>query len=80
MMNLLWWALVGLVAGWVTGKIMKGSGYGVIMDIILGILGALLGGWIMTRLGFAGGGLVYTILVAIAGAIILVAIVRLIKK
>jgi uncharacterized membrane protein YeaQ/YmgE (transglycosylase-associated protein family) len=78
-MNLLWWVLVGLVAGWATGKIMRGAGYGVLMDIILGIVGAVIGGWIMQALGFAGqGGTVYTILVAIGGAIVLTAIVRLI--
>ena len=42
--NLIWWIVVGLIAGWATGKIMKGSGYGAIMDIVLGICGAILGG------------------------------------
>lgn len=77
-MYLLWWIIVGLVAGWATGKIMRGAGYGPILDIVLGIVGALIGGWIMQELGFAGqGGLIYTILVAILGAIGLVALVRL---
>ncbi|MGB6192832.1 MAG: GlsB/YeaQ/YmgE family stress response membrane protein, partial [Terracidiphilus sp.] len=44
-MHILWWILVGLVAGWITGKIMKGGGYGFWMDIILGIVGALVGGF-----------------------------------
>ena len=39
-MSLLWWIIVGLIAGWATGKIMKGSGYGVVMDIVIGIIGA----------------------------------------
>lgn len=78
-MNLLWWVFVGLIAGWATGKIMRGAGYGVFMDIILGIIGAVVGGWIMQSLGFAGqGGTVYTILVAIGGAVLLTAIIRLI--
>ena len=60
---------------------MKGSGYGAIMDIVLGIIGALVGGFIMKTLGFAGqGGMVYTIIVAVIGAVILTWIVRLIKK
>jgi uncharacterized membrane protein YeaQ/YmgE (transglycosylase-associated protein family) len=80
-MHFLWWILVGLIAGWATGKIMKGSGYGTIGDIIIGILGAVLGGWIMRELGHAGeGGLIYTILVAIGGAVVLVLILRLIKR
>jgi uncharacterized membrane protein YeaQ/YmgE (transglycosylase-associated protein family) len=58
---------------------MRGAGYGVFMDIILGIIGAVVGGWIMGSLGFAGqGGMIYTILVAIGGAVLLTAIVRLI--
>ena len=50
---MLYWALVGLIAGWATGKIMKGGGYGVLMDIIIGILGAMIGGFLMRTLGFA---------------------------
>jgi len=78
-MHLLWWIIVGLIAGWATGKIMRGSGYGPLMDIILGIVGAIIGGWIMRAVGFTGqGGMIYTILVAIGGAIVLTWIVRLI--
>jgi uncharacterized membrane protein YeaQ/YmgE (transglycosylase-associated protein family) len=59
---------------------MKGSGYGALGDIIIGIVGAVIGGWIMRALGFADqGGLIYTILVAILGAVILVWILRKIK-
>jgi uncharacterized membrane protein YeaQ/YmgE (transglycosylase-associated protein family) len=78
-MHLLWWVIVGLIAGWATGKIMHGSGYGALMDIVIGIVGALVGGWIMRALGFAGqGGMLYTILVAIGGAILLTLLYRLI--
>jgi len=73
--------VVGLIAGWATGKIMKGSGYGVITDILLGIVGALIGSRVLGLFGiYTGGGLIPSILVAIVGAVILVAIVRLIKK
>ena len=71
-MGFVWWIIVGLIAGWATGKIMRGSGYGALWDIVVGIVGAVIGGWIMRSLGFAGqGGLIYTILVAIGGAIVL---------
>ena len=61
-MTILWWIIVGLVAGWATGKIMGGAGYGVIMDIVVGIIGALIGGFIMSHLGMAAsGGMIYTI-------------------
>lgn len=73
--------LVGLIAGWAAGKIMKGSGYGVLTDILLGIAGAVVGGWILRLLGFyTTGGLVPSIVVAILGAVILIALVRALKK
>jgi uncharacterized membrane protein YeaQ/YmgE (transglycosylase-associated protein family) len=76
-MHILWWIVVGLVAGWATGKIMRGSGYGAVMDIVIGIAGALLGGFLMRSLGYASqGGLLYTIVVAIGGAVILTAVAR----
>jgi uncharacterized membrane protein YeaQ/YmgE (transglycosylase-associated protein family) len=78
---LLWVILVGLIAGWATGKIMKGSGYGPLMDIALGIIGSVIGGWIMNLLGFySSGGLISSILVAILGAAVLVALVRKLKR
>jgi uncharacterized membrane protein YeaQ/YmgE (transglycosylase-associated protein family) len=68
---------LGLIAGWATGKIIKSAGYGVLMDIIVGIAGAMLGGFLMRAVGFAGeGGLIYTVIVAIVGAVILTAILR----
>jgi len=80
-MHILWWILVGLIAGWATGKIMKGQGYGALMDIVLGIAGAILGGFIMRTLGFKGeGGMIYTIIIATLGAVILTSIVRFFSK
>lgn len=73
--------LVGLIAGWATGKIMKGSGYGVLVDIVLGIVGAFVGSRVLGLLGlYTSGGLIANILVAILGAVIIVALVRLVKK
>ena len=78
-MHLLWWIVVGLIAGWATGKIMRGSGFGPLMDIVVGIVGAIVGGWIMRTLGFSGqGGTIYTILIAIIGAVVLTWVYRLI--
>ena len=78
---MLYWIIVGLIAGWATGKIMKGSGYGVLMDILLGIVGGVLGGWIMSLLGFStSGGLIPSILVAILGSVVLVAVVRVLRR
>jgi uncharacterized membrane protein YeaQ/YmgE (transglycosylase-associated protein family) len=78
--GIVWWLVVGLIAGWAAGKIMKGAGYGVVVDIVLGIVGGVVGGWIMTLLGYSGtGGLIASILVAILGAVVLIWITRLIK-
>ncbi len=80
-MSFLEWILGGLIAGWLAGRVMKGGGYGVIVDIILGILGGILGGWIFGRLGiWPGGGVIGSIIVAFVGAVILVWITRLIKR
>jgi uncharacterized membrane protein YeaQ/YmgE (transglycosylase-associated protein family) len=79
-MSFIWWIIVGLIAGWAAGKIMRGSGYGPLMDIVLGIVGAVVGGWLLGALGIHAGGLIGTIVVAIVGAIFLIWLSRLIKK
>jgi uncharacterized membrane protein YeaQ/YmgE (transglycosylase-associated protein family) len=79
-MGLIYWIVVGLVAGWLAGKVMKGSGYGALVDIVLGILGGV-GGWVFGMLGiWPGGGIIGSIIVAFIGAVILVWITRLLKK
>lgn len=78
-MFIIWWIIVGLIAGFITGKLMKGSGFGALMDIVVGIVGAVIGGYIMRALGYAGqGGLIYTIFVAVVGAVILTFLIRLV--
>ena len=73
--------MVGLIAGWLAGRVMKGGGYGVVVDIILGILGGIVGGWLFGTLQISmGGGLIGGIVVAFVGAVILVWITRLMKK
>jgi len=81
MLVFVWWIIVGLIAGWLTGKLMSGGGDGPFMDIIIGIVGALAGGFIMSHLGFAGsGGMIYTIIVAVIGAVILTLLLRLVTR
>ena len=76
-MGIIWWLIVGLIAGWLTGKLMGGGGKGALMDIIIGLIGALAGGFLMRLLGFrAEGGLIYTIFVAVLGAVLLTWIFR----
>lgn len=75
--GLIGWIIIGLLAGWLAGKLARGRGYGCITDIILGLIGSLLGGWIFTKLEIFGGGFLYSLASATVGAVILVSIVHL---
>ena len=79
--GIIWWVIVGLIAGFLTGKIMKGSGFGALMDIVVGIVGAVIGGFIMSHIfgAAASGGLIYSIIVAVVGAVLLTFLLRLIS-
>ncbi len=75
------WIIIGIVAGWITGKIMKGSGFGALMDMIVGLIGALIGGFITYHLGLGGAGehgLIVSIAIAVLGAVILTWLIRLV--
>jgi uncharacterized membrane protein YeaQ/YmgE (transglycosylase-associated protein family) len=80
MSGLIWWILVGLIAGFLAGKVMKGGGFGVVMDIVVGIAGAIIGGFVLGLAGIHAGGLIGSIVVAFVGAVILIWIVRQLKK
>jgi uncharacterized membrane protein YeaQ/YmgE (transglycosylase-associated protein family) len=76
------WIIIGVIAGWITGKLMKGSGFGFIMDMVVGLVGALIGGWISGFFGFGTAsehGWIGSIVIAVIGAIVLTLIVRLIS-
>ncbi len=75
------WLIIGVIAGWLAGKIVEGAGFGLIIDIIVGIVGAFIGGWLAGVLGISiGGGLISSIIVAIIGAVILLIVLRLVKR
>jgi uncharacterized membrane protein YeaQ/YmgE (transglycosylase-associated protein family) len=80
MSGLIWWILVGLIAGFLAGKVMKGGGFGVVMDIVVGIAGAIVGGFVLGLIGIHAGGLIGSIVVAFVGAVILIWLVRQFKK
>ena len=73
---LLWWIVVGLIAGFLAGVAMRGGGFGIVGDIIVGILGAIIGGFIAGLLGLGASGLVGTIIIAFLGACLLIALLR----
>jgi uncharacterized membrane protein YeaQ/YmgE (transglycosylase-associated protein family) len=79
-MGFLWEIIIGILAGFLAGKIVKGSGMGILVDLIVGIVGSILGGWVFGLLGLAAYGLIGQLVMATVGAIILLLIVRAIKR
>jgi uncharacterized membrane protein YeaQ/YmgE (transglycosylase-associated protein family) len=78
--NLLVFLCVGIVAGWLAGRIMKGGGFGLLGDMIIGVLGAFVGGWLFGRLGIVTWGLAGTFITALVGALVLLFLARLLKR
>ena len=79
-MHVLAWIVVGVIAGWITGLIVKGRGYGLVGDLIIGLLGGLIGGWLFSRFGWTAMTWLGEIIVAIVGGVVLVTIVRLLRR
>lgn len=74
--GVIWWLIVGLIAGILASLVMRGGGYGIVGDIIVGLIGAFVGGFLMSLVGLGGGGFVWTVFVAFIGACILIALLR----
>ena len=72
--------ILGIVAGWLAGKIMKGSGFGLLGDLVVGVLGALIGSWAFGLFGLTAYGLIGSLVTAVVGAMLLLFLVRLIKS
>jgi uncharacterized membrane protein YeaQ/YmgE (transglycosylase-associated protein family) len=80
-MELFWLILIGVTSGWLAGQFMTGKGFGVIGDIIAGVMGSLIGGALFEKTGiFAGSGLIGSLIVAATGAMVLLYGVRMVKK
>ncbi len=79
-MEIVWFLIIGVVAGWLAGQIVKGGGFGLLGDLIVGVIGALLGGFLLGHLGVFPGGLIGSIITATIGAIVLLFLLRLIKR
>ncbi len=77
--GLIVWLVIGAVAGWLAGTIMKGGGFGLVGDIVVGIIGAVIGGFILGGL-FASLGIIGSIITAVIGAVILLFVIRLVKR
>lgn len=71
------WVIIGLLAGWIAGVITRGRGFGCLLNVVLGLIGAVIGGWIFSRLGIPAWGFLGSLAAATVGAVVLVAIGRL---
>lgn len=79
-MNFLWFALIGLAAGWLAGQIMKGGSGGLVTDLIVGVVGSIVGGVLFRLIGLASVGLIGELITATVGAVVLLAVLRAIKR
>ena len=79
--NLIWFIVIGILAGFLAGRLINGKGFGLLMNLIIGVGGAILGGWLFGAIGLSfGGGFIDSLITAFLGAIILLYIINLIKK
>lgn len=79
-MGFLWFIIIGIVAGFVAGKLMRGGGFGLLVNLVVGIIGAVLGGWVFSFLGISTSGVIGSLITATVGAIILLWIISLFQK
>jgi len=75
--HILLWLLVGLLAGWLTGKVTRGRGFGLLADLFLGLIGSVIGAWIFMKVGISFYGFIGGLAAATVGAVVLVVIARL---
>jgi uncharacterized membrane protein YeaQ/YmgE (transglycosylase-associated protein family) len=79
--NWLWWIIIGGIAGALAGRVVRGHGFGILVDIIVGVVGAFIGGWIISGLlNIKGSGIIFSFIVAFVGAVLLLWVLRLVGK
>ena len=79
-MNIILFLLIGMAAGWLAGQVLKGRGFGLVENLIIGVIGALIGGFVFGALGVNAGGLLGQLIAATVGAIILLYLLKLIRR
>jgi len=79
-MDFLWFLLIGVAAGWLASQIMKGGGSGLVTDLIMGVIGSIVGGFLFGLLGLSADGAIGSLMTATVGAIVLIAGLRLINR
>jgi uncharacterized membrane protein YeaQ/YmgE (transglycosylase-associated protein family) len=80
MQSLLLFLVIGLIAGWLASRIMRAGPFGIVGDLIVGVVGAFIGGWLFGLLGISAGGILGSLVTALVGAIVLLYVLRLIKR
>jgi len=79
-MGFILWIIIGAIAGWIAGQVMKGGGFGLLGNIGVGIVGSFIGGWLFGILGIGAGNMISSLVAAVVGAIILLYVVRLVRR
>jgi uncharacterized membrane protein YeaQ/YmgE (transglycosylase-associated protein family) len=79
-LSLLGFLIIGLIAGWLGGKIMRGGGFGLVGNLVVGVIGAFLGGFLFDKLGIAMGGTIGALITAVVGSVVLLFIVGILKR
>ena len=78
--GLILFLVIGLVAGWLASRVMRGGGFGLVGDLVVGVVGAFVGGWLFSLFGISAGGLLGSLVTAFVGAVALLYVIRLIKR
>ncbi len=79
-MSIIWFLLIGLAAGWLAGHLVKGRGFGLVENLVVGVIGALIGGFVFNQLGVSTGGMLGSLISATVGAVILLFLLKLIRR
>ena len=79
-MNIIWIILIGILSGFVAGKLMRGGGFGLIVNLIVGVVGGVLGGWLFSLIGISAGGIIGSLITSVVGAIVLLWLVGLLSR
>lgn len=79
-MNFIWFILIGALSGFIAGKLMRGGGFGLLVNLVIGIIGGLLGGWIFSLFGLQSVGLIGSLITSVIGAVVFLWVISLFKR
>ncbi len=79
-MSYIWFIIIGILAGFVAGKLMRGGGFGLVVNLVVGVIGGVLGGWIFSLFGIEAGGIVGGLITSVVGAVVFLWLVSLISR